>query len=293
MTVAQSAAAGLLITAFAAGSLSDRVHGNPPRMLGGYHVIEADFHVHTFPQTWSTLSPWDTVLEARRHGLDAIAMVPHDQVWSSKVGRWFGEWIGGGPIVLTGEEITTPGYHMLAVGITQRVATDLSAADAIAEIHRQGGIAIAAHPYRWSWPAFDTAALKELDAAEVVRPESAQANSWAADLREFFGRGVFAAIGSSDYHGLGTIGYARTIVFARERSAAGVIEAVRARRTIAYDRGTAYGDSALISLAAEIGGLDPGYPTLPVPGQARLISRITGVLGLLLALFAGFRRTTA
>lgn len=286
MTGSRLIAVGLLIVAFAAGAVSDVSPGNPPRMLGGYHVIATDFHVHAFPQTWSTLSPWDTVVDARHQGLDAIAIVPHDQVWASKVGRWFTELIGG-PIVLTGEEITTRGYHMLAVGITDRVATDLSAAGAISEIHRQGGVAIVAHPYRWSWPAFDAVALQQLDGAEVVRPETPHSDLMAAELREFFGRGTFAAIGSSDFHGLGTMGYARTLVFARERTAAAIVEAVRAHRTIAYDRGRAYGDPELIKLAAQTGGLDPGYPVLPTPGSGRLISRIAGVFGLLMALFTG------
>jgi predicted metal-dependent phosphoesterase TrpH len=289
MIATRALAAGLLAVAFVAGGLSDRLPSNPPRMIGGYHILATDFHVHTFPQTWSTLSPWDAVLEAEWQGLDAIAIVPHDQVWASKVGQWFTGLVDG-PIVLTGEEITTRGYHMLAVGITDRIATDLSAADAIAEVHRQGGVAIVAHPYRWSWPAFDAPALAQLDGAEVVRPETPHSDQLASELREFFGRGTFAAIGSSDYHGLGLMGYARTLVFARERTAAGVVEAVRAHRTIAYDRGTAYGDAELIKLASQAGGLDPGYPVSPVPGTGRLISRIAGVLGLFAALFAGRRR---
>src|SRR5204862_8095183 len=115
------------------------------------------------------LAPWQTLVEARRQGLDASAIVPHDQVWASKVGQWFTGLVGG-PIVLTGEEITTRGYHMLAIGITDRIATDLSAGDAIAEVHRQGGVAIVAQPYPWTWPAFYPPSLKHLDSPEVVRP---------------------------------------------------------------------------------------------------------------------------
>lgn len=65
-------------------------------------------------------------------------------------------------------------------------------------------------------------------------------------IREFFGRSPrLAAIGSTDYHGLGPLGYSRTSIFARERSEQGVIEAVRARRTVAYDRERVYGDAEM------------------------------------------------
>ena len=288
MTRSRLAAGGLLAAALAAGTLSDSAPANPPRTLGGYHVLAVDFHIHSFPQTWSTLAPWDTVIEAGHQGLDAIAMVPHDQVWAAKVGHWFAG-AAGGAIVLVGEEITTPGYHLLAVGITERVATDLTAARAIDDIHRQGGVAIAAHPYRWSWPAYDAEAMQKLDGSEVVRPETAFSLVFGSELDEFFQRAPLTPIGASDYHGLGLMGHARTFVFAKERTERGILDAVRDGRTIVYGNGRVYGDPGLIELAAHDGTLDRGVPQLPVPGAARLFSRITGVLGLVLAAFVGRR----
>jgi predicted metal-dependent phosphoesterase TrpH len=275
--------AGVLIgVALFAGTMADRLSARASRTMGGYQVLIADFHVHAFPQTWSTLSPWDTVIEAGRRGMDAIAIVPHDSVWCSKLARWFAN-VSGGPLVLTGEEITTPGYHLLAVGITETVAADFSAAEAIERVHRQGGVAIAAHPYRNMWPAYGADAFRILDGAEIVRPETPQNEQGAAELRAFSARAPapLAAIGSSDYHGMGLIGDARTIVFARDRTEAGILEAVRARRTVVYDRQHAYGDPAMIALAATDPALDAGFETLPIPGAGRLLSRITGVLGLI------------
>ena len=51
-------------------------------------LLGADFHVHMFPLGWSTLAPWDALIEARHQGLDVIALVPHNIVWLAKVGRW-------------------------------------------------------------------------------------------------------------------------------------------------------------------------------------------------------------
>ena len=103
------------------------------------------------------------------------------------------------------------------------------------EVHRQGGIATAAHPYESAWPAYDAEALSKLDGAEVVRAESKHVERLAGQLREFFARADTTAIGSSDYHGLGTVGYSRTYVFARERTERAVLDAVGEGRTVVFD----------------------------------------------------------
>ena len=182
-------------------------------------------------------------------------------------------------MVLVGEEITPPDYHLLAVGITDAISGE-RLARTIDEVHRQGGVAIAAHPYEPFWPAYDAEALQKLDGAEVVRPESQQDEARASQLREFFRRAPLTAIGASDSRGLGPMGYSRTYVFARERTEQGVLDAVRDGRTVVYDRGRAYGDPALIEMAAANGTLDRDAPDLPVPGGARLFSRIAAVAGL-------------
>jgi len=241
----------LLVVALALGTFSDGPRPNPPLMLGGYRVLAADFHVHSFPFSWSTLAPWDTVLEARHQGLDVIAMTPHDHVWVAKVGRWFSE-LTGGPTVLVGEEITSPRYHLLAIGIQDKISWRQSAASAIDEVHRQGGVAIAAHPRKQFWPAYDAAALRKLDGAEVLHPLVYATPIGYGELQEFYRRARVTAIGDSDYHGIGPMGLCRTYVFAREDSAPAILEALRAGHTVVYDReGRAYGDPELIALAAQ------------------------------------------
>src|SRR5215475_3769773 len=110
----------LLFTSIVLGSISDTPRQNPPLMLGGYHVLAADFHIHSFPLSWGVLSPWDTVLEARRQGLDVIAVTPHNHTWVAKVARWFSR-RSGDPMVLVGEEIHSIAYHVLAVGIRNTI----------------------------------------------------------------------------------------------------------------------------------------------------------------------------
>ena len=278
-------AAGLLATAIAVGTLS-----NPPirkralMQIGGYQVLAADFHIHTYPLNWTTLAPWDVLLESQRQHLDVVAVVGHNHVWVSQWAHWLSE-RSAGPIVLVSEEIASPRYHIIAAGIKENVSWQQPAAAAIAEVHRQGGVAIAAHPEAEYWAGFDAAAMRELDAAEVLHPDAYFSKKLYAEMRRFYQRKRVTAIGSSDFHGLQYPGICRTYVFVRERSEAGVLEALRAGRTIVYDRdGRSYGDPVLIASAAHDGRLpepdDSGMGANPLA----LFSKIAGLAGLAMAL---------
>lgn len=271
----------LVLAAFAAGVLSDSAHQNPPLVLGGYRVLAADFHVHSFPLSWSTLGPLDTVLEAKRQGLDVIAMTGHNHVWVAKMGRWFSNFTGG-PKVLVGEEIVAPGYHILAIGINSTVSWNQNVAGAIDEIHKQGGVAIAAHPIASFWPAYGPDAMSKLDGAEVLHPIAYFRPGAYQELQQFFRRANLAAIGDSDFHGLGLMGLCRTFVFASDDSDAAILNAVRTRRTVVFDRdGQASGDPALIDLARH--SIQFAALQSPPSNQGLLskLSRTVGIIGLI------------
>jgi predicted metal-dependent phosphoesterase TrpH len=276
----------LLLTAIVAGTISDVPRRHRPLVLRGYRVLAADFHVHSFPLSWATLSPWDTVIDAQRHGLDVIAMTGHNHVWVAKAGRWFSRLVNG-PTVLVGEEIVSSHYHLLAVGIDTTVSWRQTAASAIDAVHRQGGVAIAAHPLAHFWPAYDAEAIRKLDGAEVLHPIAYESEELATQLRQFYGRARLTAIGDSDYHGLGPMGLCRTYIFTPEETEQGILSAVREGRTVVYDRGRAYGDPALIRLAAEDGTLPKLALTSPVVGYLSVYSRVAGILSLIGAVILG------
>ncbi|MGA9900097.1 MAG: hypothetical protein WBQ09_18530 [Terriglobales bacterium] len=278
----------LLIAGFVLGTYEDRAQKTVPITMGGYRVLAGDFHIHSFPLSWSTLSPWDTVIEAQRQGLDVIAMTGHNHVWVAEVGRWFSRMVGG-PTVLVGEEIVGPKYHMLALGIEHTVSWKQSAASAIAEIHGQGGVAIAAHPLSKYWPAFDEEAMRGLDGAEVVHPIIYVRAKAHRELPEFYGRKRMTAMGDSDYHGVGPMGLCRTYVFAADDSEGAVMEALRTGHTVVYERdGKAYGDPELVRLAAQNGLFEKTRPASP-----RAVVKISGgcgIAGLLGVFVFGLRR---
>lgn len=288
MNPGRLAAFSLLAISFYTGTFSHAARSYPPIVLGGYRVLAADFHVHPFPFSSSTLAPWDISGEARRQGLDAIAITPHNHTWVAKAGQWYSEHFGG-PMILVGEEIHTARYHLLAIGIRNTVSWNQTASSAIDEIHKQGGVAIAAHPTKTYWPGLDSEARRKLDGAEVVHPIVWRRDHLAAQLRQFYESAHLTAFGDSDYHGPGPVGVCRTYVFTRDTTEAGILDALREGRTVVYDRGQVYGDAALIGLAARDGRLPSLATTAPVQaGFSGAVSRITGILGLLALFVFGF-----
>jgi PHP-associated len=278
----------VLAAGVAAGTAADRPHAHAPIEIGGYRVLAADFHTHS--STWSdgALTPWGLVLEAERQGLDAIAITGHNQISDAQLGRWFSRHIGG-PTVFVGQEILAPHHHVIAVGIDRLVDWRLSVADQIDDVHRQGGIAIAAHPLLSFWPSFDQAAMQRLDGAEICHPLVFVLETGQRDLERFAARGSVAAIGSSDYHGPGPMGLCRTYVFASDASESGILDAVRAHRTVVFGaHGQAYGDPALVTLAMNDGRLRRA--PAPTSRWLNLASQILGVLGMVGVIVGGDRR---
>ena len=281
MNALRTLSVALLVVAAAVGTLSDRPVRRPPISIAGYRVLAADFHTHSSMWSDGALTPWGLVLEAERQGLDAIAITGHDATLDGKIGRWFSRLIGG-PIVIAGEEILGDPYHyhLVALGIGDVISFDQRAADAIDAVHRQGGVAIAAHPIPQSWPAYDADAMQRLDAAEICHPLVYTLERGQTNLEQFAARGSVAAIGSSDFHGTGRLGMCRTLVFVREVSEAGILDAIRARRTVVFGRnGRAYGNPDLIRAAANDRELTDSALTERV-SALDWISRVASVFGL-------------
>jgi len=282
-------ALGLIAAGILIGTIGDRPRAHETVMLGGYRVLAADFHTHS--STWSdgSLTPWGLVIEAWYQGLDAIAITGHRQTQDARWGRWFSEKIGG-PIVLVGEEIPEIPQHVIAVGIHTTVDSALPIGDQIDEIHRQGGIAIAAHPGEFFWPGFEPV-MDRLDGTEICHPYSFAYPDAHPQLEEFARRADAAAIGSSDFHGPGRLGMCRTFVFVREASAAGILEAIRAKRTVVYGGPElkAYGDPELVRVAEADGRLRTMASTeYPMPMLDRL-SQILGIAGFALLVITRLR----
>jgi hypothetical protein len=207
------------------------------------------------PSTCTCTASWATACCCP--GISHARPGNHSQLLVAKLGRGLSRHTGG-PTILVGEEVTAPGYHLIAVGIEEKVSWRQPVARAIEDVHAQGGVAIAAHPLARFWPAFDEAAQRSLDGAELMHPVAYSGPEKAEQLLAFYHRGDaggrgLAPIGSSDYHVLNGLGLCRTYVFARENSEAAIVAAVRDHRTVVYDpEGKAYGDRALVELLKDV-----------------------------------------
>ena len=248
----------LLAAGLTLGSVSDRGAPEPDRHATPV-VLTADFHVHAFPGD-GMLPVWELRREAARRGVDVIAITNHNHSIAARLPTGGSERL---PLVIPGQEITTPGFHLVAVGVREMVDWRLPLREAIAAVHAQGGVAIAAHPVPDSWRVRDEDALRALDGTEAVHALGETYSRGRYQLREFYRlvRGLnprAAAIGSSDFHGNAPIGRCRTHVIVDEVSEAGVLDAIRRGRTVASDnRGTFVGDADLVALVKERRGEAP------------------------------------
>jgi hypothetical protein len=247
------AAAAAFAIAVAAGTILDvRAPRYAPQSST---VLSADFHVHPYPGDGS-LPVWELQHEAARRGIDVIGITGHNNEFGLELGRLHPP-DPSGPIVIRGQEVTTQAFHMVALGITELIDWRLNARDAIAAIHAQGGVAIAAHPVEVSWRDHDEEALRMLDGAEVAHQSRRRVSLSRDEFLEFFHRVQavnprVAPIGSTDFHMVAPLGLCRTYLLVRERSAGGVLEAIRDGRTVGVDgRGVLFGTPEHVALVEQ------------------------------------------
>jgi predicted metal-dependent phosphoesterase TrpH len=277
MRTGRAVSLGLVVAGLLTGTIADRVVHLEPLMLEGFRVLAVDFHTHSSMWSDGAFTPWGLALEAERQALDAIAVTGHNQVSDGRLTRRFSRAVGG-PIVIGGEEVLAEGsYHMIAAGVRDVVDFRLRAADAIEAVHRQGGVTIAAHPFP-DFVGWDDAAMQRLDGAEICHPNIFASPQRQRDLERFAGRQPIAAIGSSDFHGLGQMGVCRTFVFATEATEQAILDAVRAHRTVVFGlEGKVYGDPQLIRYADKLRTRIPSSDSRGSPLD--WISRSTALLG--------------
>jgi hypothetical protein len=265
-------AAAVFIACVTAGTLLDPGGATTSPVSS---ILVADLHIHPYPGDGS-LPVWELQREAARRGIDVLAITGHNNLAGLEIGRLV-PLDPEGPIVLRGQEITTPAFHLLAVGIERLVDWRLSARDAIAAIHAQGGVAIAAHPLPASWRDRDREALRTLDGAEVAHRSRLEESPSRISVERFFSRVKsvnpdVAPIGSTDFHMTAPLGLCRTYLLAGERSAAGALDAIRRGRTVAGDpNGRLYGRPEDVAVVERyLAGAAPVADVSPVEKLAAL-----------------------
>jgi len=197
--------------------------------------VRLDLHAHSRYSPDSKLDPLDIVRVARAQGLDGIAITDHNAVEGALHARDHSR--SSGLLVITATEVSAQHGHVLAYGVTERIARDRSPRETVEEILALGGVPVAAHPYRfWSGLGEELTRSAPFAAYEVQNARTFRRGN--ARARELAGTNGVGATGGSDAHFLHEIGRAVTIVEGASTEAE-VLEALRRGRTRAegVDRG--------------------------------------------------------
>ncbi len=170
--------------------------------------MRLDLHNHTRYSPDSRVRPADTVAAARRAGLDGLAITDHNAIGGVKEAE---DAAGPGFLVIPGIEISTAAGHVLAYGLREVVPRDLTVAETLERVTALGGVAVAAHPYRfWSGIGEDALAQAPFPAYETANARTLRRGNVRARARAQTAR--VGQTGGSDSHFLDEVARAATIV---------------------------------------------------------------------------------
>jgi predicted metal-dependent phosphoesterase TrpH len=173
-------------------------------------MFKVDLHTHSIGSPDGSLRAADYRRMLERGGLDYIAVTDHNSIaFASELQKSLGEKI------IVGEEIMAREGEIVGLYLREVVPAGLSAVEAVAKIHEQGGIAYAPHPFSNNPKGLPRETLDALaDQIDIVetcngraifQANNKQASAWA----ETHGK---PAAASSDAHGRAGWGKTYSIV---------------------------------------------------------------------------------
>ena len=113
-----------------------------------------DLHVHTrLYSGCSSIEPGELILRARQAGLDGLALTEHGILWKEeKLAPLRDRAAAAGVALFPGEEVTCfekgTRKDFLVFGIKDSLGGDFTPRSLINRVHEEGGVVIAAHPYK-------------------------------------------------------------------------------------------------------------------------------------------------
>ena len=200
-----------------------------------------DCHLHTVYSD-SQRTPEEVAAGARAAGLDFITSTEHNT--SSSHGVW-GPLAGPDLLIMTGEEATTRNGHYVIAGLSAGTWIDWryrarngELPHFLDELHRDGAIAVAAHPFATCLACHWKFGYDGMDAVEVwggpwTNEEEMALQMWNGLLVESARTGKWLpAMGNSDAHSEPqVIGLPQNVVLADDLTTRAVLEGLCAGRT--------------------------------------------------------------
>ncbi len=219
-----------------------------------------DLHTHTYPKSDDAFMGVEELIEqAKALGLDGVCLTDHDAFWTAEETRELSR--RHQFLVLPGTELNTDGGHVLVFGLERYVFGVHKPAFLRQLVNREGGVMVAAHPYRRRFleeparePENRLRMLAEAagddffglcDAIEGINGRGSEAqNGFSADLGRRLG---IPSTGGSDAHRVNQLGTAATRFEDRIGGLDDLVRALVAGRFTAADLRTAPAKAAPVS----------------------------------------------
>jgi predicted metal-dependent phosphoesterase TrpH len=215
---------------------------------GPYFTV--DLHLHTNRGSAdSNLTPSQLIERARAIGIGAVCITEHDNIWDLK--ETAAQASDSGVILLCGMEVTTEMGHIGVFGLDEYVGGIYKLRELRKVVDARGGIMVANHPFRYKLdPRFsfinhdhepidpghpERGAKLEIfevcDAVETLNGAcSDEENLFALKVARMLG---LAEVAGSDSHSANSVGCVTTLLQAPVSNERELIEAIKARRTLA------------------------------------------------------------
>ncbi|MSR55602.1 MAG: PHP domain-containing protein [Gemmataceae bacterium] len=195
--------------------------------------MKFDLHMHTRRYSPdSIIDPFELVKRAKEIGLDGIVITEHDRLWPEEELDELRR-AAPGLVVLGGVEVSGRNGDMLCYGVTNldRLKRGTAWGELCREVEAQGGVAVAAHPYRWGQ---DFEGLLR-DQAPLLSGLEMMSNNMDIGLRRLAARFFeqnprFATLGNSDAHEIDVVGCCYTQFDAEIREMPNLVQAIRERK---------------------------------------------------------------
>ena len=129
--------------------------------------MKADLHIHSIYSSDGKSTLEQIVNATLSRGFGCIAVTDHNSFEAYDLIKDRND-----IIVVPGEEVSSAEGHILAYGIESEIERGMSVIKTIEAIHDAGGIAVAAHPYRWWSGLGEKNVVPEFDAVEGFNSRS-------------------------------------------------------------------------------------------------------------------------
>ena len=184
--------------------------------------MNADLHVHS---VHSNETVAEILNECRVKNIGAVALTDHNEI-----GAWEDVGDVSDIIIIKGIEVTTSEGHILAYGVDRLIPRNLPIKDTVDMIHEAGGIAVAAHPYRW-WSGIGGENVDGMgfDAVESINGRSLKSSNYRA--LKLAKKLNLPIVGGSDAHTSPSVGRTFTVIPDECKNEKDVIAAILNKQT--------------------------------------------------------------